>query len=113
MHGEGAHPHAWWRHQVGVVQTAYANGASTRYLTNTLGLRVVMTATGVKHLHKAAEEFDVGIYFEANGAPTLVVHCPPHTRAMVSPDTMLRGAQVTGRCCSRRGLQPSWTTRAR
>jgi phosphoacetylglucosamine mutase len=68
MHRGVPQPHAWWCPQVGVVQTAYANGASTRYLTNTLRLRVVTTATGVKHLHKAAEEFDVGVYFEANGA---------------------------------------------
>ena len=67
------------------MQTAYANGASTRYLTKTLGLRVVKTATGVKHLHKAAEEVDVGVYFEANGAPTLVVHSPPHTHAIGFP----------------------------
>jgi phosphoacetylglucosamine mutase len=27
-------------------------------------------ATGVKHLHPAAEAFDVGVYFEANGHGT-------------------------------------------
>ncbi len=32
--------------QVGVVQTAYANGASTRYLEQELGLAVVCTKTG-------------------------------------------------------------------
>jgi phosphomannomutase len=75
---------------VGVVQTAYANGASTRYLTGTLGLRVATTPTGVKHLHKAAEVFDLGIYFEANGVcvwvteaattkrPSCIVHSGHH-----------------------------------
>jgi phosphoacetylglucosamine mutase len=32
--------------QIGVVQTAYANGASTRFLTDTLGLKVGCTNTG-------------------------------------------------------------------
>ncbi|KAK9839856.1 hypothetical protein WJX81_006690 [Elliptochloris bilobata] len=56
---------------VGVVQTAYANGASTAYLAG-LGLAVVCTLTGVKHLHAAAEAFDAGIYFEANGHGTVL-----------------------------------------
>ena len=55
---------------VGVVQTAYANGASTRYIEDTLGLTTTCVCTGVKHLHPAAEAFDVGVYFEANGHGT-------------------------------------------
>lgn len=58
--------------QVGVVQTAYANGASTAYVTDDLDLPVVCTNTGVKHLHHAATKFDVGVYFEANGHGTVV-----------------------------------------
>ena len=57
---------------VGVVQTAYANGSSTEYITQTLKLPVVRTPTGVKHLHHAALAFDVGIYFEANGHGTVL-----------------------------------------
>lgn len=57
---------------VGVVQTAYANGASTRYIKDNLGVTVAVAKTGVKHLHPAAEEFDVGIYFEANGHGTVL-----------------------------------------
>ena len=53
------------------MQTAYANGASTAYLAG-LGLAVVRTPTGVKHLHAAAGAFDVGIYFEANGHGTVL-----------------------------------------
>ena len=53
------------------MQTAYANGASTAYLAG-LGLAVVHTPTGVKHLHAAAGAFDVGIYFEANGHGTVL-----------------------------------------
>jgi phosphoacetylglucosamine mutase len=34
-------------------------------------------STGVKHLHHAAEHFDVGVYFEANG----------HGTVLFSPDT--------------------------
>lgn len=29
------------------------------------------TKTGVKHLHHAAQEFDIGVYFEANGHGTV------------------------------------------
>ena len=59
--------------KVGVVQTAYANGASTAYITQDLKLPVVFTPTGVKHLHHAATKFDVGVYFEANGHGTVVL----------------------------------------
>lgn len=33
---------------------------------------VACTATGVKHLHHKATEYDVGVYFEANGHGTVV-----------------------------------------
>ncbi|KAF7562751.1 hypothetical protein G7046_g1370 [Stylonectria norvegica] len=58
--------------RIGVVQTAYANGASTNYIEKHLGLPVVCTPTGVKHLHHVACQFDVGVYFEANGHGTVV-----------------------------------------
>lgn len=58
--------------KVGVVQTAYANGASTAYITQDLKLPVVCTNTGVKFLHHAATKFDVGVYFEANGHGTVI-----------------------------------------
>lgn len=58
--------------RIGVVQTAYANGASTDYITKTLHLPVICTPTGVKHLHHAATQFDVGVYFEANGHGTVL-----------------------------------------
>ncbi|KAL2545343.1 Phosphoacetylglucosamine mutase [Forsythia ovata] len=57
--------------RLGVVQTAYANGASTHYLKQ-LGLEVVFTPTGVKYLHEKASEYDIGIYFEANGHGTIL-----------------------------------------
>lgn len=56
---------------LGVVQTAYANGASTDYLKQ-MGLEVVFTPTGVKYLHEKAAAYDVGIYFEANGHGTIL-----------------------------------------
>jgi phosphoacetylglucosamine mutase len=61
---------------VGVVQTAYANGASTKYLVQRLPVKCV--PTGVKHLHHAAEHFGIGVYFEANG----------HGTVLFSPDTL-------------------------
>ncbi|CAI8589070.1 unnamed protein product [Vicia faba] len=57
--------------RLGIIQTAYANGASTDYLKN-LGLEVNFTPTGVKYLHEKAAEFDIGIYFEANGHGTIL-----------------------------------------
>ncbi|CAK0783544.1 hypothetical protein CVIRNUC_006743 [Coccomyxa viridis] len=57
---------------VGIVQTAYANGASSQYIREQLRLETAVTATGVKHLHAAAERFDIGIYFEANGHGTVL-----------------------------------------
>jgi phosphoacetylglucosamine mutase len=57
----------------GIVQTAYANGASTYYLKNTVKTKVVIAKTGVKHVHTAAHDhFDVGTYFEANGHGTVL-----------------------------------------
>lgn len=58
--------------RIGVVQTAYANGASTDYITENLKLPVICTNTGVKYLHHAATKFDVGVYFEANGHGTVL-----------------------------------------
>lgn len=58
--------------QVGIVQTAYANGASTAFITDHLKLAAACTPTGVKHLHHVAKEFDIGIYFEANGHGTVL-----------------------------------------
>lgn len=57
--------------KIGVVQTAYANGASTDYIEKVLKLPIICTNTGVKHLHHAALRFDVGVYFEANGHGTV------------------------------------------
>lgn len=57
---------------IGLVQTAYANGASTNYITNELKVPVACVPTGVKHLHHKALEYDIGIYFEANGHGTVI-----------------------------------------
>ncbi|KAK3941506.1 N-acetylglucosamine-phosphate mutase [Diplogelasinospora grovesii] len=64
--------------RIGVVQTAYANGASTNYITQHLKLPVICTPTGVKHLHHVAQSFDIGVYFEANG----------HGTVLFSPDAL-------------------------
>ena len=54
------------------MQTAYANGASTAFMRNDLGVEVAITPTGVKYLHEEAVRFDIGIYFEANGHGTVL-----------------------------------------
>lgn len=57
---------------IAVVQTAYANGSSTKYVEDVLKIPVRCTPTGVKHLHHEAEKYDVGVYFEANGHGTVI-----------------------------------------
>ncbi|XP_057305726.1 phosphoacetylglucosamine mutase-like isoform X1 [Hydractinia symbiolongicarpus] len=57
---------------LGVVQTAYANGSSTNYLYNKMKVPVAIAKTGVKHLHLKAVEYDIGVYFEANGHGTII-----------------------------------------
>ncbi|KAI0932117.1 hypothetical protein AcW1_000671 [Taiwanofungus camphoratus] len=64
--------------KVGIVQTAYANGSSTKYLSERLPVKCV--PTGVKHLHHAAEKYDAGVYFEANG----------HGTVLFSPDSIAK-----------------------
>lgn len=57
---------------LGIVQTAYANGASTHYIEQQLKVPVVFAKTGVKHLHHRALEYDIAVYFEANGHGTAI-----------------------------------------
>lgn len=85
--------------KVSVVQTAYANGASTKYIEDNLKLKVDFTPTGVKHLHHAAVRADIGVYFEANGHGTVLfspsalkrIHnYSPESPAQLENLTMLR-----------------------
>ncbi|XP_050535515.1 phosphoacetylglucosamine mutase isoform X2 [Daktulosphaira vitifoliae] len=57
---------------IGLVQTAYSNGNSTNYISNELKVPVACVPTGVKYLHHTAKDYDIGVYFEANGHGTLV-----------------------------------------
>ncbi len=50
----------------GVVQTAYANGASTAFLRDSLKVQTAFTCTGVKHLHHKAVEYDIGTNWNNN-----------------------------------------------
>ena len=83
--------------RLGVVQTAYANGASTQYLEGVLGAKgIVYAKTGVKYVHHAAvEHFDVGVYFEANGHGT-VLFGPKFYQCMAQADVILRGKRCRG-----------------
>ncbi|CAF1143768.1 unnamed protein product [Adineta ricciae] len=58
--------------KIGVIQTAYANGRSTDYLVNKMHVPVACVPTGVKHLHHKALDYDIGVYFEANGHGTVI-----------------------------------------
>lgn len=66
---------------LGIVQTAYANGASTDYMTKVLNIHVDFADTGVKNLHKQAVKYDLGIYFEANGHGTIWIS--PKARSLI------------------------------
>jgi len=57
---------------IGAALTAYANGAAQKFYTDTLKVTLMIEPTGVKYLHRAAEKFDIGIYFESNGHGTVV-----------------------------------------
>ncbi len=58
---------------IGVVQTAYSNGASTSYISHNFpNMQIECTHTGVQYLHQAAHKYDIGIYFEANGHGTVL-----------------------------------------
>eukprot|EP00923_Selenidium_pygospionis_P012802 GHVN01021914.1.p1 GENE.GHVN01021914.1~~GHVN01021914.1.p1 ORF type:complete len:564 (+),score=74.11 GHVN01021914.1:84-1775(+) len=72
---------------MGVVQTAYTNGAASIVMTAPPeGLALMectdikydhaVVRTGVKHLHAKAETYDVGLYFEVNGHGTVIVDFP-------------------------------------
>lgn len=55
----------------GVIQTAYANGSSTDFMRSQ-GIPIEMAKTGVKYLHHKAINYDIGVYFEANGHGTVI-----------------------------------------
>ena len=60
---------------VGLVQTAYANGASTHFVKNlmpNLAIAIKLAKTGVKFVEHEAKTFDIGLYFEANGHGTVI-----------------------------------------
>jgi phosphoacetylglucosamine mutase len=60
---------------VGLVQTAYANGASTHYVKNVMtnsAISIKLAKTGVKFVEHEAKNFDIGMYFEANGHGTVI-----------------------------------------
>jgi phosphoacetylglucosamine mutase len=56
---------------IGVVITAYSNGAFINYVKNNLGFKLARAKTGVKHLSIEAKKFDIATYFESNGHGTL------------------------------------------
>jgi len=65
---------------IGAALTAYANGAAQQYYRDTLKVKLMIEPTGVKYLHRAAENFDIGVYFESNGHGTVVYnHDKIHT----------------------------------
>jgi phosphoacetylglucosamine mutase len=59
--------------KLGVVQTAYANNASTKYLEHN-NIVHSCVPTGVKHLHAEAKKYDVAVYFESNGHGTILIN---------------------------------------
>uniref|UniRef100_A0AAQ4PNP5 phosphoacetylglucosamine mutase n=1 Tax=Gasterosteus aculeatus aculeatus TaxID=481459 RepID=A0AAQ4PNP5_GASAC len=50
----------------------YYTKLSQAFIQLTKNVTVRCTKTGVKHLHHAAQEFDIGVYFEANGHGTVL-----------------------------------------
>ncbi len=57
---------------IGFIYTGYTNNACLEYVKSlcfprNVTVSFICTATGVKHLHKEAIKYDVGVYFEQNG----------------------------------------------
>jgi phosphoacetylglucosamine mutase len=93
--------------KLGVVQTAYANGASTDYLRNVMD-NVLISKTGVKHVHTAAHDnFDIAVYFEANGHGT-VLFGKAFYNAMMEAHKIVPGNLALQRLC----LLPSLVNQA-
>ena len=57
--------------KMGIVQTAYANGAAHKAVLSK-GIECPYAKTGVKYCHHKAVEYDIGIYYEANGHGTAI-----------------------------------------
>ncbi|CAB4060596.1 PGM3 [Lepeophtheirus salmonis] len=74
--------------RLGIVQTAYANGNSTDYIKNKLKLDVACASTGVKNLHHLAKNYDIGVYFEANGHGTTIFS--PECLSQIPQDSQLK-----------------------
>ena len=88
--------------RLGVVQTAYANGASTAVLRRLVGpANVRIAKTGVKHVHHAAHAFDIGVYFEANGHGTILFG-PQFYQAVASLEFCLEKQDSAARVALRR-----------
>lgn len=76
---------------LGVVQTAYANGASTSFLRTACGEEALACAkTGVKHVHHKALDYEIGVYFEANGHGTIIFSKEMKERIRNSSSTKLK-----------------------
>ncbi|CAF0801867.1 unnamed protein product [Didymodactylos carnosus] len=79
--------------KIGVIQTAYANGSSTDYLINTMHVPVACVPTGVKFLHHKAQDYDIGIYFEANGHGTVLFSDDIKNKIKTAVDDQSRTAE--------------------
>ena len=83
---------------LGVVQTAYANGASTQYLKRVLGVdNVKIAKTGVKYVHHMAETsgFDISVYFEANGHGTVLFNNESKIKELLTSTTTRNSPPMT------------------
>jgi len=71
-------------YSLGVVLTGYSNQALVDYLKSS-GIEVTIVQTGVKYLYRAAMQYHVGIYYEANGHGS-VVFSPRFSNALRESD---------------------------
>ncbi|RHY68116.1 hypothetical protein DYB34_007664 [Aphanomyces astaci] len=69
---KGRAPPAGFSRDADRHSTAYANGGAHMYL-KAKQIPIGLAKTGVKYCHHKAMEFDIGIYFEANGHGTVMV----------------------------------------
>lgn len=78
--------------RIGIIHTAYTNSAFVSYVNKLqeqnlhLNLNLIKTTPGMENLHKVADNYEIGIYFEANGHGNILIKTE-HT--VLSPLCML------------------------
>jgi len=53
--------------KLGIICTAYSNGAFMEFISKNLGFPLIIAKTGIKFLFEKSKNFDLTVLFESNG----------------------------------------------